>query len=320
MSATSAWLAAPPAGVLVLASAWLWDRYLGEPPDDDRYTGGFEENTVRYTNRSPAPDVSEDNGASGGKVFGSSHVGRFNALGAALLLHALAPCPWLRFVTAVWLGKSTFAARALGRAAGVVARGLRAGDLPGARAGLRSLCSRDPSRLDGAALAAGAVESVAENSSDSVVAPLFFAVLFGVPGAIAYRAVNTLDAMIGYHGRFEWLGKASARLDDLLNLIPARLTAGLLLVAGALCGHDAGAGWRVLRRDGWRTESPNAGRPMAAMAGLLGVELAKPGHYRLGDARRPVDAAAIVAAWRVASLAMGLAFALAALALWLRAR
>jgi adenosylcobinamide-phosphate synthase len=145
-----------------------------------------------------------------------------------------------------------------------------------------------------------------------VVAPLLFFACFGVPGALAYRAVNTLDAMIGYHGRYEYLGKASARLDDLLNLVPARLTAALLLVAGALLGHDVRRGWRILRRDGGRTESPNAGRPMAAMAGLLGVRLEKQGHYRLGDPLHAVGARTIAAAWRVTALAMALAFGLAA--------
>jgi adenosylcobinamide-phosphate synthase len=100
--------------------------------------------------------------------------------------------------------------------------------------------------------------------------------------------------------------------------VPARLTALLLLIAGAVLGHDARRGWCILRRDGWRTQSPNAGRPMAAMAGLLGVELAKPGHYRLGDATRTLDHTTIAAAWRVVGLAMLLAFALAALALWAR--
>jgi adenosylcobinamide-phosphate synthase len=119
--------------------------------------------------------------------------------------------------------------------------------------------------------------------------------------------VNTLDARIGYRGRYEWLGKASARLDDLLNLVPARLTAGLLLAGGLLLGAHVRAGLAILRRDGARTESPNAGRPMATMAGLLGVELEKVGHYRLGDAQHPVDAGTIIAAWRIAFVAMVLA-------------
>jgi adenosylcobinamide-phosphate synthase len=184
-------------------------------------------------------------------------------------------------------------------------------------AALASLCSRDPAALDAGQLAAAATESLAENASDSFVAPLFYYALLGVPGAIGYRAVNTLDAMIGYRGRYEYLGKAAARLDDVLNWIPARITAALLVVAGALTGRDAAGGWRVLRRDGGRTASPNAGRPMAAMAGLLGVALDKPGHYRLGDGPAPT-AAAIAAAWRVVTVAAALAAAAALLTLGAR--
>src|SRR6185436_5493686 len=103
-----------------------------------------------------------------------------------------------------------FALAALGRAGRAVASALRARDLPAARHGLRSLCSRDPARLDEPRLAAAAIESLAENASDSFVAPLFYYALFGLPGALAYRAANTLDAMIGYHGRFEYLGKPAA--------------------------------------------------------------------------------------------------------------
>lgn len=223
--------------------------------------------------------------------------------GALLLCRAARPWPVLSIVVEALLLKSAFAVRALGEAAGGVAAALRRGALEEARAGLGALCSRDASGLEAPLVAAAAVESVAENASDSAVAPLLWWAVLGVPGAVAYRAVNTLDARIGYRGRYEWLGKASARLDDLLNVIPARVTAALLLVAGLACGADARRGLAVLRRDGGRTESPNAGRPMAAMAGLLGVELVKIGHYRLGDPIRSVTAETIAAAWRLVTLA-----------------
>lgn len=205
--------------------------------------------------------------------------------------------------------KSSFALAALGRAGREVGRALARGDLPAARTGLRSLCSRDPSRLDAPRVAAAAIESLAENASDSFVAPLFYYALFGLPGAIAYRACNTLDAMIGYHGEYEYLGKPAARLDDLLNLVPARLTAAFLLAGGALVGADARAGWRIWRRDARATESPNAGRPMATMAGLIGVELEKVDHYKLGDPTRACDAACVEAAWKIVQAAAALALA-----------
>jgi len=205
--------------------------------------------------------------------------------------------------------KSTFSLRALGQAAAVVRCALGRGDLESGRAGLRALCSRDATGLGEEAVVAATVESVAENASDSFIAPLVYFGFFGLPGAVFYRAVNTLDAMIGYHGRFEYAGKASARLDDLLNLIPARLTAVLLLVAASVTRNDVGRGWRILRRDGSKTESPNAGRPIAAMAGLLGVRLEKEGHYRLGDPIEPIDVGKIDEAWRLVKVASGLAVA-----------
>ena len=226
-----------------------------------------------------------------------------------LLLSALAPVAWLQFAVAVVLLTSSFAIRELGRAASVVRRALANGSLTDARRGLRSLCSRDASALDETALVAATVESVAENASDGVIAPLFYYALLGVPGAVAYRAINTLDSMLGYRGRYEYLGKASARLDDAVSFVPARLTAAALLVAGWLVGLDTRRGWRILARDGRRTASPNAGRPMAAMAGLLGVLLEKPGHYRLGDADEPLAPASIDRAWRVVVVGVGIAVA-----------
>jgi len=212
----------------------------------------------------------------------------FAAAGAAILAVSR-PYPIVQFLAGVALLKSTFALRALGEAARQVERALEQGAIDEARSGLRSLCSRDPSALEPPALVAATIESVAENASDSFVAPLFYYALFGIPGALFYRAVNTLDAMIGYHGKYEYLGKVPARLDDALNWIPARLTAFLLLFAGWVRGRRIRSGWSVWRRDAHLTESPNAGRPMAVMAGLLGVQLEKMGHYRLGDPTEPLS-------------------------------
>lgn len=225
---------------------------------------------------------------------------------AAGLTAALISLPTIGPLLAVWLLTSSFSVRALGEAGLGVAGPLEAGDLDGARSGLRALCSRDASALSASDLSAGAVESLAENSSDSLVAPLFWLLVAGVPGALAYRAVNTLDAMIGYHGETEWLGKASARLDDLANLAPARITALLLLVAGGLRGASLRGGLSALWRDRRQTESPNAGWPMAAVAGLLGLRLEKAGAYALNPAGRPAEPRDIAAAWRICRLAMGL--------------
>jgi adenosylcobinamide-phosphate synthase len=210
--------------------------------------------------------------------------------GAAVyaVLELSAPSPLLHIVLGIFFLKAAAALTELLRAARRVCRPFQQGNVAGAREGLRSLCSRDPSELGPEGLLEATVESLAENACDSWVAPLFYFALFGVPGAAVYRAVNTLDAMIGYRGRFEWLGKFAARVDDVANWVPARLTAGLLLVSGFLLRKDVRGGWRILRRDGGNTPSPNAGRPMAVMAGLLGVRLAKRDVYALGDSLRPV--------------------------------
>lgn len=231
------------------------------------------------------------------------------------LVHALAPHPLLLLVATALALKPMFAIRALGQAAYRVRNALDAGDLAAARQALASLCSRDARGLDAEDLVAATIESVAENTSDSVVAPLLYFAAFGLPGAAFYRAANTLDAMMGYHGELEWAGKVGARLDDLLNLLPARLTALLLVVAGALEGSDVRRGVLVWRRDARLTLSPNAGHPMAAMAGLLGVRLEKRSCYTLGDAIRPLRSSDITRAWRISLLASVLATVIAACAI-----
>ena len=191
-----------------------------------------------------------------------------------------------------------------------------------ARARLSWLCSRDPSQLEETDLVNGAIESLAENLSDSVVAPLFYLCCFGLPGAVAYRAINTLDAMIGYRGRYEWLGKAAARLDDLANLLPARATAGLLWLAAFSCRRSQrlsrARGLAVWRADRARTPSPNGGHPMAMAAGLLGVQLDKPGCYALGAALPRPERADLRRALCLCRRAGLLALLLAALALMQR--
>lgn len=216
-------------------------------------------------------------------------------------------------VFAVFILQSTFAARALLEAGNEVGRRVRAGATEEARQGLTALCSRDPSSLDSTSLLTGATESVAENASDSVVAPLLAYVLFGLPGAVAYRCLNTLDAMFGYRDHREWLGKTAARLDDLLNLAPARITAGLMLVGGACLGHDPRRAARVWWRDRATTPSPNGGHPMAMMAGLVGARLDKPGVYVLGAEFPAVDERSLAASLRIVTSTFVLTLVLALL-------
>ena len=203
--------------------------------------------------------------------------------------------------------KSTFAIKMLHRAAAQVRTLLIKKDLAQVRASMSSLVSRDPSTLTQEQATAAAVESVSENITDSFLAPLLAFALFGLPGAVIYRAINTLDSMIGYHGRYEYLGKASARLDDLTNLVPARLAALLLVLGSAvLPGQRPASAWRIMWRDHRRTESPNAGWTMSGMAGALGVVLEKSGHYRLGDNTRPLEPQDISRAIQTMYLVAGL--------------
>ena len=248
------------------------------------------------------------------------------AAAGALAAHAalgLLPAPLARLGRA-WLLKCSFSINALFAAVLLVRGHLVAADLPGARRQVaRHLVSRDTGDLDAPAVASAAVESLAENLTDGVAAPILFyaaGVLLhgaglGLALAWAYRAVNTADAMIGYRrAELTYLGRATARSDDVLNYVPARLAAAAI-VAGAWCaGQSAAGAARAWRRDGGRTESPNAGQTMAAMAGALGVTLEKRGHYRLG-AGPPPDVAAIDRALRVARWATALGLGTAALAL-----
>ena len=183
--------------------------------------------------------------------------------------------------------------------AGAVARGLER-SLDAGREAVSHIVGRDPASRDESGVARGAIESIAENFSDGVVAPLFWYALAGLPGLFAYKAVNTLDSMIGHRTeRYRRFGAAAARLDDLVNWLPARL-AGLYFVAAAflLPGANGGGAWRVMVRDAGRHRSPNAGWQEAAVAGALGFAIAGPRHYRhetvddawMGDGRDRLDA------------------------------
>jgi len=180
--------------------------------------------------------------------------------------------------------KSTFSLKGLRKAALKVKNSLLRNKIEEARYELRSLVSRDTTDLSQPLLVSAAVESVAESTCDSFVAPLFYFLFFGIPGAVAYRVVNTIDSMLGYHGDFEYLGKFASRLDDVLNYIPARIAALLLVLASFFSGKQTRSSWQVAISEHSKTESPNAGWTIAAVAGALSVQLEKAGHYKLGKA------------------------------------
>ncbi|MQY20404.1 cobalamin biosynthesis protein [Nocardia macrotermitis] len=176
----------------------------------------------------------------------------------------------------------------LARTGQAMADRLEADDLDGARALLPSLCGRDPEVLDADGLARAAVESIAENTSDATVAPLVWGALAGIPGLLAYRAVNTLDAMVGYRNeRYRNFGWAAARTDDLANLLPARVSGVLTAALAPVIGGRPDAALRAWRRDAAKHPSPNAGVAESAMAGALGVQLGGRTQYRHGTELRP---------------------------------
>lgn len=225
------------------------------------------------------------------------------------------------FLAEVYLVAMSMAVKGLSAAAEAVRRPLAAGDLAISREQVAAIVGRDTAQLDAEGVVRAAVESVAENTVDAVVAPLFYAFAGGAPLALAYRAVNTLDSMVGYRDQqYRHLGWASARLDDLLNFVPARLTGLLITLAAFFRRGDWRRVWRVMRRDGRKHPSPNSGIPEAAMAGFLGVQFGGPSSYRgvisfrpyLGEPLAPLGpehiAAAVRVLYTVAFLALVLGF------------
>ena len=205
------------------------------------------------------------------------------ALIGALMQGAL-PRGWAGALMTGILAWPLVALRSMYGHVAAVARPLASGDLDGARHAVSMIVGRDTKQLDAPGVARAALESLAENTSDGIVAPIFWGAVLGLPGIAAYKAINTLDSMIGHHSpRYEAFGWASARIDDVVNLIPARLT-GLLF---ALASGAPGPALACMGCDARRHRSPNAGWPEAAMAGALGVRLSGPRVYGDGLSHEP---------------------------------
>lgn len=237
--------------------------------------------------------------------------------------------PSLTFALEVIMFYQLIAARALVDESMDVYDRLVAGDLEGARQAVSMIVGRDVEGLDASGVARAAVETIAENASDGVVAPLLHMAIGGVPAALAYKAVNTLDSMMGYKTeRYINFGWAAARLDDVANFLPARVTGLLMCAAAKLIGMDAGRAWQTFRRDRMKHPSPNAGHAEAACAGALEVQLGGLASYSgqvvhketLGEPIRPIEAYDIPRANRLmyatACLALGVSACLAAVDGW----
>jgi len=294
--------------------AWLWCRLPHPVVALGRLTGALE---ARWLEPAAAAAEQRRRGrAASLLVIATSAT-------VALVLQEVCrrlPHGWLLLAVLMSTG---LAWRGLHQHVAAVAAGLERGLADGRRA-VALIVGRDPESLDEHAVARAAIESTAENFADGIVAPLFWGLLLGLPGMVAYKAINTLDSMIGHRSpRHLHFGRFAARLDDLANWLPARLAAVLLLLAAlALPGTAPGAGWQALRRDARRHRSPNAGWPEAAMAGCLGLRLAGPRRYRgevvedawMGAGRAaatPADIRRALALLAVATLLSGLLLAAA---------
>lgn len=228
---------------------------------------------------------------------------------------------WLRFLAETVLCYQLLATRSLKGESMKVYQALKAGDLEGARHAVSMIVGRDTQRLDEAGVARAAVETVAENTSDGVVAPLVFLAIGGAPLGFLYNAVNTMDSMLGYADPpYRDIGFFPAKLDDLFNFLPARLSALLMLAAGALLGMDVKNGWRIFRRDRYCHASPNSAQTESACAGLLELRLAGDAWYHgvlhkkpyIGDPVREIEHRDIPRACRLLYATAALALVLCA--------
>mgnify|MGYP005834172745 CR=1 FL=1 len=234
----------------------------------------------------------------------------------ALLRDYLGAVVWA--VAGAVLFKTMFAIRALETHTAPMVEDLQRGDLDRARKKAAMVVSRDVNKLDQAHVTSCAVETVSENLVDSVLSPMFYFGLAGVPGAIALRVSNTEDGMVGYLSeRHRHVGWFSARLDDCMHYVVARMSVPFILLSLALLGKDWRGGWRAAKRDHVQTSSPNKGWPMAAVAGGLGVKFEKEGHYCMGEGELPRDPTVIRDTIKVMKLTAVLFFATVLLPLFI---
>jgi adenosylcobinamide-phosphate synthase len=276
--------------LLIAVGAVLLDLALGDPPNSIHPVAwmgrliGFLDKRVRRTGR-----VARDRAF--GVLLALIPILVFVLLYIAILAlvrNYLGALAWA--IVALILLKTLFAIRTLGDHVYPVMRALQEGDLDAARSRVQMVVSRDTSKLDAGHVASCAVETVAENAVDSALSPFLFLGIAGIPGTVLYRVSNTLDAMVGYlTDRHRSVGWFSAKLDDVMNYLGARVSVPFILLALAMMGKDWRAAWRTAKRDRKKTASPNKGWPMATFAGGLGIKMEKIGYYTFGDGPLPEE-------------------------------
>lgn len=258
-----------------------------------------------------------------GELLGGAIVAFCLPVGTFLLtslvcLGAARISPWLGLAVQIfWCGQA-LAAKGLAQESTNVYRELVKPDLPAARRAVSRIVGRDTQDLTLEGVTRAAVETVAENASDGVIAPLLYMLIGGAPLALTYKAVNTMDSMLGYKNeKYLYFGRAAAKLDDVANYIPSRLAALLWIMAAAFTRNDAKGAWRIWRRDRRNHASPNSAQTESACAGALGVQLAGPAYYfgeyypkpTIGDPLRPIEPEDILRADRMMYVASGFALA-----------
>ena len=271
---------------LIFFLAFIIDLVLGEYPDRIHPTIGIGKLILFFKKKvkHPNPHIEKINGS-----LMAIAIILIAALPVFVLLYWIRTLPQplgevLYIIIGAILFKATFAISGMGQYTKPIAAALKHEDLDCARKWLPYIVRRDPKTLNERQIISAAVESIAESTTDGITSPFFFFALFGVPGAFAYRVINTLDSMVGYKNiEYQNIGWFSAKLDTITNYIPARITAYLMVISAFLLREDWRESWRVLQRDKHKTSSPNAGFTISAMAGALNIQLEKKGCYRLGD-------------------------------------
>jgi adenosylcobinamide-phosphate synthase len=284
--------------LLIFLLAFLIDMTVGEFPDRIHPTVGMGK-VIAYFKpkiRSESPRVEMANGV----LLGLGVILLF-AVPAYLIIFLVQHFfGWIPYIVASAIVlKSTFAVKCMRQYTVPIADAIKKGDCSKARQSLHYIVRRDPTGLSERHIISAAVESIAESTTDGVTSPFFYFALFGIPGAVTFRVISTLDSMLGYkdqeHKNIGWF---SASIDTIANYIPARLTATLMTLAALFLGENWKESRRILKRDKRNTASLNAGWTLAAMAGALSVQLEKPGFYKLGDGE-DLSPTHITRAWRI---------------------
>ena len=295
--------------LLALLIGFCLDLLLGDPhwaPHPVRAIGaliaGLEKGLRRLFPKSPAGELT------GGVVLVVLTLAIPTGLTVLLLWACRLVNPWLALAVESLLSYQLLATKSLAAESRKVYDALKTGDLDKARYAVSMIVGRDTASLDEAGVARAAVETVAENASDGVIAPLIFLAIGGAPLGMFYKAANTMDSMVGYkNDKYLYFGRAAARFDDILNFFPARIAGVLMCLGSTAAGYDGKNAWRVFKRDRKKHKSPNSAHTEAACAGALQLRLAGPNFYfgklvgkpYIGDDQRPIEALDILRSGRI---------------------